>query len=79
MKTSESLRFSDVFRGYRSGTLVENGLRNKLKRFLGIGSEHEKNIAFKTADLVTFTEEILNGKLHFLCSEMSSGLNFTFQ
>ena len=23
----------------------------------------------KTADLVTFTEEILNGKLHLLCSE----------
>ena len=23
------------------------------------------------ADLVTFTEEILNGKLHFLCSELS--------
>ena len=23
----------------------------------------------KTADLVTFTEDILNGKLHFLCSE----------
>ena len=22
----------------------------------------------KTADLVTFTKEILNGKLHFLCS-----------
>ena len=22
----------------------------------------------KTADLVTFTEEILNGKLHFLCN-----------
>ena len=22
----------------------------------------------KTVDLVTFTEEILNGKLHFLCS-----------
>ena len=31
-----------------------------------------KNTAQKmeteTADLVTFTEEILNGKLHFLCS-----------
>ena len=26
------------------------------------------------ADLVTFTEEILNGKLHFLCSE-SRGFN----
>ena len=27
----------------------------------------------KTADLVTFTEEILNGKLDFLCSE--TGIN----
>ena len=25
----------------------------------------------ETADLVTFTEEILNGKLHFLCSVLS--------
>ena len=25
----------------------------------------------ETADLVTFTEEILNGKLHFLCSDRS--------
>ena len=25
----------------------------------------------KTADLVTFTEEILNGKLHFLCNDYS--------
>ena len=24
----------------------------------------------ETVDLVTFTEEILNGKLHFLCSEI---------
>ena len=24
-------------------------------------------------DLVTFTEEILNGKLHFLCSEWTCG------
>ena len=27
----------------------------------------------KTADLVTFTAEILNGKLHFLCSEINTG------
>ena len=27
-------------------------------------------VSQKTADLVTFTEEILNGKLHFLCSFM---------
>ena len=26
----------------------------------------------ETADLVTFTEEILNGKLHFLCSVMET-------
>ena len=26
-KTSENLRFSDILRGYRSGTLVENGLK----------------------------------------------------
>ena len=26
------------------------------------------------ADLVTFTEEILNGKLHFLCSETTKAL-----
>ena len=24
----------------------------------------------ETEDLITFTEEILNGKLHFLCSEL---------
>ena len=27
------------------------------------------NPQFPTADLVTFTEEILNEKLHFLCSD----------
>ena len=26
----------------------------------------------KTADLVQFTEEILNGKLHFLCSDINT-------
>ena len=29
----------------------------------------------ETADLVTFTEEILNGKLHFLCSVSSASLS----
>ena len=31
-----------------------------------------------TADLVTFTEEILNGKLHFLCSENCTDGSYTF-
>ena len=29
----------------------------------------------ETADLVTFSEEILNGKLHFLCSAASAQVN----
>ena len=29
LKTSENLRFSDVFRGYKSGTLIEYGLIRK--------------------------------------------------
>ena len=28
--------------------------------------------AFGIADLVTFTKEILNGKLHFLCSDITT-------
>ena len=31
----------------------------------------ESNSREEIADLVTFTEEILNGKLHFLCSVSS--------
>ena len=31
----------------------------------------------ETADCVTFTEEILNGKLHFLCSVERDG-NYSF-
>ena len=29
----------------------------------------------KSADLVTFTEEIVNGKLHFLCSQKDKNNN----
>ena len=30
-----------------------------------------KDLKLETADSVTFTEDILNGKLHFLCSNYS--------
>ena len=33
------------------------------------GIKTAQKIKFSIKDLVTFTEEILNGKLHFLCSE----------
>ena len=32
-------------------------------------AEENCGVLQKTADLVTFTEEILNGKLYFFCSE----------
>ena len=28
----------------------------------------------ETAELITFTEDILNGKLHFLCSAFDEGI-----
>ena len=33
---------------------------------------------FSIKDLVTFTEEILNGKLHFLCSENELEQSFLY-
>ena len=33
-----------------------------------LGVTKDQNASLQLADLVTFTEEILNGKLHFLCS-----------
>ena len=35
-----------------------------------------RKTAQKTADLVTFTEEIVNGKIHFLCSGCVTILSF---
>ena len=41
LKTSENRRFSNVFRGYRSGTLVENGLSEPLFRAAGYGKREK--------------------------------------
>ena len=44
---------------------------HSLCRHIMLTPEFLMNVAtfVKTADLVTFTEEVLNGKLHFLCSD----------
>ena len=39
-----------------------NHRTKNIKHFLGF-------LIHETADLVTFTEEIFNGKLHFLCND----------
>ena len=47
--------------------LIMTGL--KMQNFTGQKMKFYINCGFQgTADLVTFTEEICNGKLHFLCS-----------
>ena len=40
---------------------------------------YNENYTAETAGLVTFTEEILNGKLHFLCSVMLLGVEDLLQ
>ena len=44
LKTSKNQRFSDVFRGYRSGTLVEKGL-NTYENTKFYSKKSMKNIA----------------------------------
>ena len=47
-----------------------NHRTKNIKHFLGFSIKHFLGfLIHETADLVTFTEEIFNGKLHFLCNE----------
>ena len=57
LKTTENLRFSDVFRGYRSGTLVENGLTN-----------FSSSLKFQGSLLGNISGLLLRSHLHF-CSD----------
>ena len=41
-----------------------------MKDFFSKCDEIRRTWSYLLKDLVTFTEEILNGKLHFLCSEV---------
>ena len=45
--------------------LLKNTSASKMK----FSAEDFCRISAKAADLVTYTEETLNGKLHFLCSD----------
>ena len=48
-------------------------MKYELKNFFNTTHCTKMKLSIKnfqeTADIVTFTEEILNGKLHFLCSD----------
>ena len=51
--------------------ISQNSQENTCARVsLGLQLYYKSEIHFP-ADLVTFTEEILNGKLHFRCSDLS--------
>lgn len=51
LKTSENLRFSDVFKAYRGGTLVKNGL-NKFLICLYADITHEPFIGRTNAEQI---------------------------
>ena len=46
LKTSENPQFSDVFRGYRSGTLVKNGLNQGFLTFQALENITSLNLCF---------------------------------
>ena len=43
LKTSEKLGYSDVFWGYKSGTLVENGLMEQIRNYACLYGKNEKS------------------------------------
>ena len=49
LKSSENLRFSDIFRAYKSGTLVENGLIKSI-------SKSCSQVFHRTAAFINFTK-----------------------
>ena len=59
LKTSKKQRFSDVFRGYRSGTLVENGVVFKNDLFLSARKTYVNMLA-----IIRYT--IVNRRIHSL-------------
>ena len=49
--------------------VFDHPLQKSSQKYISYGQQRTKITAQETADLVTFTEEILNEKLHVLCSE----------
>ena len=52
----------------RSNAQIIEKLRNLNLKYIKDTLPCTKNKVFHSADLVTFTEEIVNEKLHFLCT-----------
>ena len=61
LKTLENRRFSDIFRGYRSGTLVENGLKTmpfnltRVTRSSLFSFQNPKEVNFIFTSVLLFT------------------------
>ena len=59
-------------------SIIDQNTAQKMK--LSIKDFFSKQLNLQqTADVVTFTEEILNGNLHFLCSETWKKLKFNVE
>ena len=69
--------YPTLFRMFSYVQHLANTLSNVLLCSTSIQHYFGCSLMFKeTADLVTFTKEILNGKLHFLCSGKQAELNW---
>ena len=62
-----AMNVQDVLYPYFYGTTMKV---IAFKLFYMLPCHHDVNVTKSSADLVTFAEEILNEKLHFLCSEI---------
>ena len=56
LKTSENRRFSDVFRGYMGGTLVENGLKKFLLLTVRVSNQVYINFCMQLLLLLLFSD-----------------------
>ena len=65
-KLLRTFKYKDITKEFLKERVNEPVMQDKIR----ISSIETKTLtkSMKTADFVTFTEEILNGKLHFLCS-----------
>ena len=79
LKTSENWRFSDIFRGYRSESLVENGLRMRLAgKIPDYGDVTKYNWLFHRDKTYIITETLVPDKKLPKCIKMKCDENMKF-
>ena len=65
-KLLRTFNYKDITKEFLKERVNEPVMQDKIR--ISLIETKTLTKSMKTADFVTFTEEILNGKLHFLCS-----------